>query len=90
MLQTEESRAEQSQVAAKICKEHEISVQVLRPSEARKRGIMRVIPAYAPGESNRRRASILKGLEQLLKINPQLDLYERLQSQIKSDSQWEL
>lgn len=89
MLKTEENRAAQSQIAAEICKGHQIFYHVLRPSEARKRGLMRVIP-YQPGESNRSRASVLKGLQEMLKFNPLLNLYQDLKKQVESNPQWRL
>ena len=89
MLQAEENHGEESQIAENICKEHAIPFHKLRPSEARKRGIPRVIP-YGLDAPMSSRESILKGLAQLLKINPLLDLYKQLKSQVETDVQWHL
>jgi hypothetical protein len=66
MMREEESRAEQSQIAEAICKEHKIPYTVLRPSEARRLASIRVRPSTAAG------------LNQLLAINPSLHLYSSL------------
>jgi CpXC motif protein len=73
MMQAEAARAEQSQIAQAICEERGIPYQLLRPSEARRLQSMRVIPG-----AKRDNAEIQKGIEQLLKINPNLDRYAKL------------
>jgi len=89
MMTQEEARAEQSQIAQEICKENDIPFILLRPSEARQRGIMRVIPrtGKTPKPS---REEILKGLDRLLALNPKLDLYAQLKKSIQVDKTWTL
>jgi hypothetical protein len=89
MLQEEENRAEQSQIAQELCKEKGISFHLLRPSQARAKGMMRVVP-YEPSAPKITRNTVLAGIEHLIKINPQLDLYVKLKGQIESDAQWNL
>lgn len=67
MLHEEEELGEQSQIAQAICKENNIAFEMLRPSQARQRHSVRVIPRTA------------EGLQQLLTINPALDRYVKLQ-----------
>src|SRR5207302_6347179 len=73
MMQAEEARAEQSQIAQAICKEKGIPYQLLRPSEARRLQTVRVFPG-----ANRENAEIQKGIKQLLEVNPSLDRYAQL------------
>ncbi len=73
MIHVEEARAVQSQVAEAVCKEKGIPYVVLRPSEARQLETVRVIPG-----SQRKKEEILKGIKELLKINPALDRYAKL------------
>jgi hypothetical protein len=73
MMNAEKLRAEQSQIAEAICKEKSIPYFVLRPSEARRLELMRVIPG-----DKREKTAIQKGIQQLLREDPALDLYAKL------------
>src|ERR1700687_4014328 len=73
MMKVEHTRAAQSQIAEAICKEKEIPYVLLRPSEARQLGTVRVIPG-ARGQN----AEIVRGIKELLAANPALDLYAKL------------
>ncbi len=73
MMQAEEERAEQSQIAEAICKENKIPYSVLRPSEARRAQTVRVLPG-----TSRQKGDIVKGIKKLLQIDPALDLYDKL------------
>ena len=79
MMQAEEARAVQSQVAEAVCKEKGIPYVVLRPSEARQLETVRVIPG-----SQRKKEEILKGIKEVLKINPALDRYAKLAAGLSS------
>lgn len=81
MMHEEESRAEQSQIAEAICKEKGIPYFVLRPSEARRLATTRVCPGVK-GDS----ASVLKGIRDLLAINPALDFYRKLAVSLEESS----
>jgi hypothetical protein len=89
MMQAEEARAEQSQVAEALCKENEIPYVLLRPSEARRLRTMRVLPT-AKVSAKPSRADVLAGLEKLLTINPTLDLYSKLCTRIQDDLEWKI
>jgi hypothetical protein len=73
MMEREELRAEQSQIAEAVCKEKGIPYFVLRPSEARRLKMMRVIPGVRGDQ-----AAVIDAIQALLKINPCLDLYQEL------------
>jgi len=79
MMQEEEARAEQSQIAEAICKEKKIPYQKLRPSEARRLQTVRVIPG-----SKRENSEILKGINALLAVDPALDLYVKLAESVSA------
>lgn len=87
MMEEEELRAEQSQIAQEICKANKIATILLRPSEARRLATMRVIPRTGKSEKPSRQ-DILKGLDKLLELNPALDLYSKLRFQIQSNPAW--
>ena len=87
MMHAEESRAEQSQIAEAICRERKISYTLLRPSRARSRRLLRVLPVHGDARQADRQ-SILAGLEELLTINPALDLYAGLRSAIQKNTDW--
>lgn len=89
MLKKEDELAEQSQIAQEICKEHNISIAMLRPSEARKRHSVRVLPRAGSKQPSSRR-DILEGIDQLLKLNPALNHYQKLQTTIQADVTWSL
>jgi len=73
MMEAEELREEQSQVAEAICKANHIPYFVLRPSEARRLTTARVCPGIKGDET-----SIVKGIRDLLAINPALNFYSKL------------
>jgi CpXC protein len=75
LMQEENARAEQSQIAEAICKEKGIPYFILRPSEARRLKTMRVIPGTR-GEKN----AIANGFQSLFAANPSLELYRDLLS----------
>jgi hypothetical protein len=77
MMREEESRAEESQVAEAICQEHHLPYYKLRPSEARSLKTMRVIPGVQKNS-----ATVIKGIEELLKINPRLESYAALAKEL--------
>ena len=79
MMQEESARAEQSQIAEAICKEKGIPYQKLRPSEARRLETVRVIPG-----AKRENAEILKGIKDLLGVDPALDLYVKLAESVSA------
>ncbi len=89
MMREEDARSAESQIAQAICKERGIPFKLLRPSEARRLNVMRVMPKLETG-AKADRSSILGGLEKLLAINPLLSLYSGLQAQIKEDATWSL
>ena len=89
MMQSEASLAEQSQIAEAVCSEHSIPYTMLRPSEARKMRMMRVLPGVPPTEKPTR-ATALAGIEKLLTINPTLDLYSKLCTRIQEDPNWKI
>jgi len=78
MMHEEEARAEESQVAQAICQENKLPYYMLRPSEARRLKTMRVIPGVQKNS-----AAVLKGIEDLLKINPRLERYAKLAGELK-------
>ncbi|MFA5975651.1 MAG: CpXC domain-containing protein [Elusimicrobiota bacterium] len=87
MMDHEEELAEQSQIAEYICKENAIPFVKLRPSQARQKDLVRVIPSGdSPASTNRE--SVLAGINRLLKINPALDVYGRLRERIQADPKW--
>jgi len=73
MMDQEERRAEQSQIAEVICKEKEIPYFVLRPFEARRLKTMRVIPGVRGDKT-----AIAKGIHELFHVNPSLKYYRDL------------
>ncbi len=79
MMQEEAARAEQSQIAEAICKEKGIPYQKLPPSEARRLQTVRVIPG-----STRETADIVKGISDLLAVDPALDLYVKLAESVSA------
>jgi hypothetical protein len=87
MMEREELRNEQSDIAEAICKEHLIPFHKLRPSKARQLRIMQVIPS-AQQNATYSRENILNGLELLLQQNPTLDYYKGLRDTIEKDPQW--
>jgi len=89
MMDREELRAEQSQIAEAVCVEHKIPFVKLRASRARALRIMRVIPSAKKTESPTR-ADVLAGLDQLLSKNAVLDFYAGLRNAIQEDPQWHL
>lgn len=88
MLQAEEARAEQSQIAQVLCKENRLPITLLRPAQARQLHTVRVIP-HVQKESPSRE-NVLLGVKKLLTLNPALDLYALLQKQIEMDPNWTL
>jgi hypothetical protein len=89
MLHKEAEIAEQSQIAQEICKEHQIAIELLRPSEARKRQSVRVLPRSGLKRPPSRQ-EVLEGIEKLLTLNPALDIYRKLKSDIQADPAWVL
>lgn len=89
MMTEEELRAEQSQIAQYICKEKKIPMVLLKPSEARRLGIMRTLPLESEKKSANR-ANILGGLKKLLAENPTLDLYAKFLKDVADDASWDL
>ena len=89
MMEREDRRAEQSQIAEALCVQHKIPYIKLRPSKARALRIMRVIPCATLTESPSR-ADILAGLDQMLAHNATLDFYAGLRSAVQKDPQWHL
>lgn len=87
MMSHEALRAEQSQIAQAICQEKGIPFAVLRPSEARRLGTLRVLPLAAPNAGPDRK-NVLHGLKRLLTEDPALDLYVRLQADVEEDPSW--
>lgn len=89
MLAKEKEQAEQSQIAEFLCRENHIPFTMLRPSQARRHGLVRVIPSRdSPAATDRE--SVLAGLDRLLRINPALSLYCDLRAEIASDALWTL
>jgi len=89
MMQEEEARAEQSQIAQAVCKENGIPVALLRPSYARRLGVMRVFPLGVEAKMPTRK-EIMEGVRKLLVLNPALERYIRLMKEIESDPKWNL
>lgn len=89
MLRQEDEFAEQSQVAQAFCKQNNIETTLLRPSQARRLGTMRVIPhvgkGYPPTPDD-----IIAGIDRLLTIDPVLTLYAKLKETIAKDPGWTL
>ena len=88
MMHQEELRAEQSQIAEALCKEHRIPYVVLRPSQARRLGTMRVLPGGTGNDLPQ--GKLLTGLKKLLTLNPALDLYAALLKTVESAPDWSL
>jgi len=89
MMQEEDRWAAQSQVAEAICKENSIPYKKLRPFDARRLRMLRVLPT-AVASTHPARADVLGGLEKLLTINPTLDLYSKLCTKIQEDLYWKI
>lgn len=89
MMEREDRRAEQSQIAEALCAEHQIPYVKLRPSRARALRMMRVLPCI-PSSKAPARGEVLAGLDQLLEKNPALDFYAGLRAAIRKDPQWHL
>jgi len=87
MMHQEDSRAMQSQIAEAVCRERKIPYLLLRPSRARSQGLLRVLPVHGTVASADRQA-FLAGIDELLSVNPELDLYERLRSTIQKNPGW--
>ena len=68
MMEREDRRAEQSQIAEALCAEHQIPYVKLRPSRARALRMMRVLPCI-PSSKAPARGEVLAGLDQLLEKN---------------------
>jgi hypothetical protein len=89
MLQAEYALAEQSQIAQVICKENHLNMILLKPSQARKLKMMRVLPRTGK-HPHFTREDVLGGIDELLNINPALDLYVKLRKTIKDNPHWKL
>lgn len=89
MMRLEEERAEESQVAQVICEEHKIPIHWLRPSEARQRKSVRVLP-YLGKSSPPDRQAIMGGITKLLAINSTLKIYKDLNRQIENEKDWKV
>ncbi len=83
MMEQEKTRGEQSQIAEVICKENQIPYTLLRPSEARKLGSVRVLPG-APAGRKPTPSELQAGLDRLLAVNPALDLYVQLRESLSA------
>lgn len=89
LLENEDALAKQSQVAQAICKQHNLGMVLLSPTQARRRSTVRVLPRTG-SETTPSRADVLQGIDRLLEINPVLDFYETLREKIKADAEWSL
>jgi hypothetical protein len=89
MLRQEDALAVQSQVAQQLCKQNKLGMVLLRPSQARRLGTMRVLP-HTGSASKVSRSEVLKGIEQLLVLNPALGLYAELKKTIDARPEWAL
>jgi hypothetical protein len=87
IMEEEQRRSEQSQIAETVCRQNKIPVFLLSPSDARAKHLPRAIP----GAEDRRRATreqILKGIDQLLTTNPALTLYSEVKDKLEKDPTW--
>lgn len=89
MMREEEERGEQSQIAQILCKEMGMPVLLLTPAAARQRQLPRTIPLGSNTERPNR-SDVLKGLEDLLKLNPALTVYSNLREKIIATPAWSL
>jgi hypothetical protein len=89
MLRDEESLAHQSQIAQQLCKQNNLNFELLRPAQARRMHSVRVLPRIG-SQHPPTRADVVAGIEQLLAINPALDVYATLLESIKADPAWSL
>ena len=89
MLTQEDEQAQQSLIAGYVCSENHVPYTTLRPSLARRHGLVRVIPSLdSPATTTRE--SVLGGMDRLLQLNPALDIYRRLRDRIQADPAWSI
>ncbi len=89
LLQREVSIGAQSQVAQAICKEHNLPMALLRPSQARALQSPRVIP-YKGHNPKPTYDEVMAGIDALLHLDPVLDEYQKLKQNLKNDPSWSL
>jgi hypothetical protein len=89
LLNAEEERSQQSEIAKTLCKKAGIHIVTVKPSKARRLDIPYLIP-HGGADSKVTRDSILAGIDRLLKLNPALSLFADLKKQVYSNSDWRL
>lgn len=87
MMTKETDWEEQADVAEAVCKEGKIAARRLGPYLARTNNLPRVLPGAA-GATGPTRAQLLKGIDQLLTLNPTLTIYADLKKRVSADAGW--